>query len=271
MLTIHTCEHDTITLEAKEFFFLAGILGSDRLLGIEDPFRGYLAEEIAEEWEAVKAALCNKGYLVQDENEMELSMLPVVFSRVAIAGLSERSCWLKYSHHGETFEGYLHVTNERVVQVCKCEPNSSCYRLDELGTVDDVCNQLVDELGFKEGFPTEVPALFFSQHKFNELYENALSVDLETLCDQLAEATDDVEGSIALAKCLQFRSLEGEMNLSVWDGQKWETQSAAFLANDSMNWLIRKSMEQDQDWIIASPMSKKQFQDMLLGWLKQSA
>ncbi|HEY2491439.1 MAG TPA: hypothetical protein VGI33_00660 [Paenibacillus sp.] len=270
MLTIQVYEHDTITLEAKEFFFLAGILGSDRLLGVEDPFRGYLAEEIAEEWEVARASLLDKGLLIQEENEMELSMPPAVFSRVAIAGLSECACWLKYSHHGETFEGYLHVTNERVVQVCKCEPNSSYYRLDELGTVDEVCGKLVEELGFKEGFPTEVPALFFSQHKFDELYENSLSLDLETLCDQLAEATDDVEGAIALAKCLQFRSHEGEMHLSVWDGQEWETQSAAFLVNDSMNWLIRKSMSGDQDWIIASPTSKNQFQDMLLGWLKQS-
>lgn len=270
MFTIHASEHDTIILEDKEFFFLAGILGSDRLLGIEDPFRGYLAEEIAEEWEGVRASLLGKGYLVQEENEIELSMPPVVFSRVAIAGLSERACWLKYSHHGKTFEGYLHVTNERVVQVCKCETNSSCYRLDELGTVDEVCSKLVEELDFKEGFPTEVPALFFSQHKFNELYENSLSLDLETLCDQLDEATDDAEGSIALAKCLRFRTLEGEMHLSLWNGQEWETQSAAFLVNDSMNWLIRKSMAGDQDWIIASPTSKNQFQDMLLSWLKQS-
>ena len=37
MLTIHASKQETITLNDKEFFFLAGIIGSDRLLGVEDP------------------------------------------------------------------------------------------------------------------------------------------------------------------------------------------------------------------------------------------
>lgn len=269
MLTIHASRQDTITLDNKEFFFLAGILGSNRLLGVEDPFQGYLAEEITEEWDVVKASLLDKGYLVEEDNGIELAMPPKIFSRVAIAGLAERSCWLKYVQGNETFEGYLHVTEERVVQVCKTEMDQ--YKLDELGTVDEACSRLVEEMDLKDLSPSDVPALLLSKKKFGELYDQASELNLEELSDQLAGATSDAEGSIALAKCMKYRTGEGELHLSTWTGSGWETQNAAFMVNDSMNWLVRMSMSGDQDWLTASPASKQQFQDMLLLWLKQPA
>lgn len=270
MLTIHASRQDTITLDNKEFFFLAGILGSNRLLGVEDPFQGYLAEEITEEWDIVKASLLDKGYLVEEDNGVELSMPPKVFSRVAIAGLAERSCWIKYVQEDEMFEGYLHVTNERVVQVCKSDRDCH-YKLDELGTVDEACRRLVEEMDLKDTAPTDVPALLLSKKRFGELFNQAFEMNLEELSDHLAGATSDAEGSIALAKCMKYRTAEGELCLSTWTKSGWETQNAAFMVNDSMNWLVRMSTKGDQDWLTASPASKEQFQEMLLLWLKQSA
>lgn len=79
MLTFQASKQKLITLKAKELFFLAGVLGSDRLLGVEDPFKGYLAEELAEEWEQVKATLLEKGYLKRVDKGKELAMPPTVF------------------------------------------------------------------------------------------------------------------------------------------------------------------------------------------------
>ncbi|MBE9913131.1 hypothetical protein G8C92_03640 [Paenibacillus donghaensis] len=270
MLTIHASKQDIITLDNKEFFFLAGILGSDRLLGVEDPFRGYLAEEISDEWGVVKQSLLEKGYLIEEENGVELAMPPKVFSRVAIASLAERSCWIRYRRNDEIFEGYLHATNERVVQVCKSDKDFQ-YDLDELGTVEEACSRLAEDMDLKEYVTVDTPALLLSKRKFGELYSLASELSLEELGDELAAATNDLEGSIALARCLKFRTVEGELHLSTWTGSGWETQSAAFVVSDSMNWLVRMSISGDQDWLTASPASKQQFQDMLLLWLKQSA
>jgi len=270
MLTIHASKQDTITLDNREFFFLAGILGSDRLLGVEDPFQGYLAQEIAEEWDEVKQSLLEKGYLVEEDDGAMLAMPPKVFSRVAIASLAERSCWLRYKRQEETFEGYLHATNERVVQVCKSEKDFQ-YELDELGNVEAACGQLVDKMDLKDYAPAETPALLLSKKKFGDIYGRIPALTLDELGDELAAATNDAEGSIALARCLKFRTGEGELHFSTWTGSRWETQSAAFVVNDTMNWLVRMSLSGDQDWLTASPASKQQFQEMLLLWLKQSA
>lgn len=67
MLTFEVSQQKMIHLKSKELFFLAGVLGSERLLGVEDPFQGYLAEELTREWEEVKTSLLEKGYLRQVE------------------------------------------------------------------------------------------------------------------------------------------------------------------------------------------------------------
>ncbi|NMO96272.1 hypothetical protein [Paenibacillus lemnae] len=268
MLTIPASKQETITLNEKEFFFLAGILGSDRLLGVEDPFSGYLTEEIAEEWEAAKNSLIEKSYLLLEESG-ELSIPPEVFSRVAVAGLAERACWLKYENKGTHFEGYLHVMDDQVIQVCRCDKDQRGYSLSQLSTIEDACSQLVSDLMLSSEPLGEIPALLLSRKEFSDIYTSAAKSCCEEISDRLARLTDDAEGSIALAKCLKNRVSTGELQMSVWNGYNWESQNAAFIANESMSWLLRMSLQGDQDWLTAAPATRDQFYQMLLMWLKQ--
>ncbi|WP_068619113.1 hypothetical protein [Paenibacillus tuaregi] len=269
MVTANASQKAVITLETKELFFLAGILGSDRLLGIDDPFRGYLSEEIAEEWESAKNSLLSKGYLTQVNNGVELEMSPQVFSQVAIAGLAERACWVRYTNEDDSFEGYLHVTDEKVVEVRKLSDAAREYQLVEIGNVRQASDDLVNRMRWNIGSPENMPALLLSRKQFNELYENSEHLSVEEISSELAESTDDQEGAWALAKCLKTRISDGELQLSVWSGTDWETQGAAFVVNESMNWLIRMSTKDDEDWLIATPTTREQFQNMLLMWFER--
>lgn len=273
MFTTRTSKRGSIILDNKEFFFLAGIIGSDHLLGVENPYQGYVAEELADEWNKTQISLLDKGYLIKDESEdVKFSIPPIVFSRVAIACLAERTCWFKYSDGGNAKEVYLHVTNERVVQVCNDDDHhETYYMLDDIGNIEEACYKIIDKFNMLDELQTDMPALMFSQQQFNEIYEQSQSSDVDVLSQKLAEASDDVEGSNLLAKCLRYRSAEGEFHLSIWTGEDWETQQLAFLMDGSVNWLIRQSVETDQDWLIASPISKKEFQNTLLMWLQQSS
>ncbi|MNH79522.1 hypothetical protein D3C87_208020 [compost metagenome] len=269
MVTANASQKAVITLETKELFFLAGILGSDRLLGIDDPFRGYLSEEIAEEWESAKNSLLSKGYLTQVNNGVELEMSPQVFSQVAIAGLAERACWVRYTNEEESFEGYLHVTDEKVVEVRKVYDSSREYQLLEIGNVRQASEVLVNRMRWNSKSPENMPALLLSRKQFNELYENSEHMSVEEISTELAESTDDHEGALALARCIKTRISDGELQLSVWGGTDWETQGAAFIVNESMNWLIRMSTKDDEDWLIATPTTREQFHTMLLLWLER--
>ncbi|USB31987.1 hypothetical protein [Paenibacillus sp. YPG26] len=268
MLTANASRKAVITLDTKELFFLAGILGSDRLLGIDDPFRGYLSEEIAEEWESAKNSLLSKGYLTQVDDGDELEMSSQVFSQVAIAGLAERACWVRYTTKEESFEGYLHVTDEKVVEVRKLSDSSSEYQLLEIGNVRQASEVMVNRMSWNSKSVDNMPAMLLSRTQFNELYENSGHMSEDEIITELADSTDDHEGAVALARCIKTRTSDGELQLSVWSGTDWETQGAAFVVNESMNWLIRMSTKDEEDWLIATPTTREQFHTMLQLWLE---
>ncbi|MNJ66194.1 hypothetical protein D3C77_622520 [compost metagenome] len=81
--------------------------------------------------------------------------------------------------------------------------------------------------------------------------------------------TDDHEGVISLAKCMKTRVAQGDIRFYAWNGERWESQHASFINNDTINWLIRSSTKLDEDWLIATPTPKALFQEMLLQWFKE--
>ena len=269
MLTFEVSQQKMIHLKSKELFFLAGVLGSERLLGVEDPFQGYLAEELTREWEEVKTSLLEKGYLRQMEEGGELAIPPTVFSRVAIAGLSRRACLIEYTRDGRRFEGYLHCTNEKVVELAQSDEDE--YRLSELGDVESACETIIEKMGWREQVPAESPALMFSQKRFHEINKLADKNNTEVVRAMLTEASGDPEGSAMLAKTLCSKVSEGELTLLVWNGQEWESQRAAFTVCGSMSWLYRMSSVGNGDWLIATLTTQEQFLALLLDWLRQSA
>lgn len=63
MLIADASQSEIVTLESKELIYLTDLLGADRLLGKEGPFRGFLLKEMDENWEHVRESLIQKGYL----------------------------------------------------------------------------------------------------------------------------------------------------------------------------------------------------------------
>jgi hypothetical protein len=56
-------EKTLIKLTNKEAVFLAALLGENILLGVEDPFLGYLAEQVEAEWMKCLSGMIQKGYI----------------------------------------------------------------------------------------------------------------------------------------------------------------------------------------------------------------
>ncbi|SUA97766.1 Uncharacterised protein [Paenibacillus thiaminolyticus] len=262
---------DSITLDAKELYFLTGIIGSDRLLGIEDPFRGCLTDEIAEEWDRAKSALLKKGYLMEEPNGVELSMPPHVFSSVAVTGLAKRSCWVRYSHASEAFEGYLHMTDEMVIQRVRCNEDPNRYTLYEIGSVEEACRELIERMRWADQPETEMTSVILSKRHFHKLYEQAPQLTVEQMTCQLMTFDGEEEGALALARSMKNKVAEGEFLFLVWNEQDWDVQGLAFIIGDSCNWLIRKSSKGDEDWLTATPTTKEQFAQMFVQWDRQLA
>ncbi len=83
-----------ITCTPAEAAFLASLLGAHTLLGLSDPFHGWLADEIGEAWERARTTLAERRYLevAAEENLVIDTMVAALIGTWAFsqASLSSR-------------------------------------------------------------------------------------------------------------------------------------------------------------------------------------
>ncbi|NEZ41717.1 hypothetical protein [Paenibacillus alvei] len=273
----HQQAHDGrsgIELSKKELYFLAGIIGSDRLLGVEDPFRGYLTEEITEEWNKVKASLLRKGYLTEAPGGVELGIPSHVYSTVAVTGLANRSCWVRFldtvAEPGrKEYEGYFHFTDDLTIERVQAQGQADMYYFLEYGSTNEACSVIVNRMHWAEQDESDITAVMLSKRHFHKLYEQANELTVEQMVSQLMTFDGEEEGAVALAHSLKHRTASGEMLFLVWNEKTWDVQGAAFLVGGARNWLIRQSSKGDEDWLTATLTTKEQLESMLINWNRQ--
>ncbi|MUG45668.1 hypothetical protein [Paenibacillus woosongensis] len=269
MLIADASQSEIVTLESKELIYLTDLLGADRLLGKEGPFRGFLLKEMDENWEHVRESLIQKGYLTPRGSKDMLTVPMHVMSRLVAASLADKACWVKYRAGTETYEQFLHIADECVVKVERSKDNPALHQLDEISEVRNVCGSLAGKMMWNAHCPGELPALMLSRRQFAEVIRQLDDLDMEDVMVELLKITDDQEGVISLANCLKTHVAQGDIRFFAWNGDQWESQHAQFINNHSINWLFRSSTKADEDWLIATPTQKDQFQEMLLHWFRE--
>ncbi|MNO14228.1 hypothetical protein D3C76_38710 [compost metagenome] len=265
MIMTNTAQHESMILDSKELYFLASLLETDRLLGEDDPFRDFLLDSDVGEWEEVRTSLITKGYLIMKDNG-GWGMPLHVSSSLKAACHAEKACWLKLRTETETIEQFMHITDERIVNVERSNLEPSLHRIDEINEVCKASGMVAGKINWNKQTPDKLPALMLSKRQFEEVASHSDELDVEQMLLGLSNVPDDQEAIMALAKCLKTCLSQGDLRFYVWNGSKWDAQSARFIINHHMNWLIRTSSNEDEDWLIATPTPMERFQEMLQTW-----
>ena len=120
-----------LTCSAQELIFLAGVLGADALIGVEDPFRGWFGEELKAAWEETKQDLARKR-LLREESDGRLTVDTTVAALVGAAAFPTVSFILTtLPSEGEQEMYVYHVSPYRVV-LQKREPQEETYTLQQV-------------------------------------------------------------------------------------------------------------------------------------------
>jgi len=106
----------TFTCSTIELTYLASVLGTEALVGVPDPFIGYLTEETEAAWAAARTALGERGVIA-----LSPAGLPAVRADVArlvrICGQPDGSLMLTCTHgEGEAMACYLHTAEGLTVE-----------------------------------------------------------------------------------------------------------------------------------------------------------
>lgn len=103
-------------LTQQEFFFLAQMLGIRDIADYEDPYRGYLMQELEEEYKQVQEQLVEKRYLIPQENGKGFNVDEMLGLSIAACG-TEHAISIDKSIAGTgEFKGLFYFTSNIVVE-----------------------------------------------------------------------------------------------------------------------------------------------------------
>lgn len=239
-----------ITCSAQEMVFLASLLGADTLLGIEDPFMGWLADEIEEAWQQVRTALAGRRFIeIQPDDSIVMDV--AVAALVGTCAFPEASFVLTVTLAGEEAEvHYFHLTRHLAVEQTMVA--EGC-RLTALEDARAIFTRMTNLLGLHE--QRAAPG------SGGVLLEECLA-QARTLADEsgvasaqttLQQAGLDADTAAALAETLACPVRNGALVALARRETTWEVVGLGLLEGQNGLWRLRAFTRHGENRVEAIP------------------
>jgi hypothetical protein len=256
---------NTYKLSTREYVILSAAMGGDVHLGFEDPFKGYLVEEINEVVESeVIQGLQKKSLLVDQEGEtyqvdpsLESLLWNAVFPDVSLLVNQYSS-----GSMGDDRE-ILHFSSEGVVQQQGVNGDIHLKTM----SVDEWKNWITERMdGQSKSFPGG-QRLVLPEKVFQEAEERAIQ-DVRETEKMITEVGVNQESAKALAQTLGSFMRRLAFVAVHRSPQNWEVNGFAVLEGGNGYWLISPIQHDGGEWVEMEPCSGEEVRKRFDVWLQ---
>ncbi|MFD1888158.1 hypothetical protein [Paenibacillus wenxiniae] len=274
MFALDSFNSRKLTLDEKELFFLAGMMGFNRVAGIRNPFPNDRMEEWITGWKQVGVSLLQKGCISGEVLEQLLAHPPYGHTNLDRHIVYKRGCCLRYSQVPESGQlavnVHYYLNDDGIFKISLADGLSGQYELTRLGTLQQSSDHVLNHLQLNSYGAAEMPALTFPRQWFDEHVHLRDLFYLPELTHELFAMTGDEEGAHLFAGVIADNRLYAELQFSHLEPSGWQRQGAVLLADRTTNWIVRQMSRQEEEWVIAVPLDKQHFHNILLDWIDQS-
>ncbi|MEX3616550.1 hypothetical protein [Paenibacillus glucanolyticus] len=224
-----------IKLTGKQFFVLTGIVGARAVIGLEDPFRGTLAEEMPAEVARIEQELLEEGLIVTDTVDNEPVLAQELLEYIEVCSRTLLTIHMRVTgFEGEPKECFIYYSSALVVksEIESGPSGERIYVLEELGTPSEAWLKIIGYLQLEDRKnrgtgPLALPKGWFQQ------WMNAEQGYPESVVTALADSVSSPEryASFTVYYC-------PDLNCRI--------QGIELLRGKDSNWLIRPEGDQDQ-------------------------
>ncbi len=243
----------TQVCSAQEMVFLAELLGADTLLGVTDPFMGWLAEEIEEAREQTLQALAERDLLeIQPNGDIVLD--DEVATLVGVCALRDASFVVTVVNAAREVEAhYLHVARQLAVEQTALGEPPNTYQLTMLGDRDSVYERILHLFGLDKqaAAPSSGGQLPYSE--LARAGEVAGEVGREAAQQILKEAGLPDETATTLAQALADPVINGSLVAIASRDAEWKVDGLGLLEGRNGLWQLRAFTKGDENWVEVIP------------------
>ena len=238
------------TCSTVELTCLASLLGATAILGVEDPFAGWLAEEVESAWQTARQRLAERRALaLQPDGRVALD------TRVAaLVGTCARpQASLIVSHvaaGGQPARYRYHVGRHLAVEAVE---EAGAWRLRALPGAQAVCDRIGQVWGLSRQPAAPGAALTLPHDALRQARPAALEGGADAAGQVLARPGIDGAAAAALAAALAGPLTAGALVALSWRETVWEVAGMGLLEGVTGLWRLRCFRRLGQAWVEATP------------------
>lgn len=260
-----------LSLNVREIVFLAGVIGSDGLVGIPDPFEGWLASEVEEALWQVRRDLIDRGLCTVQADD-SLSIANEIAPLVATIASPTASFTVTYaSAPGTHAIRHVHVTGESAVEHTVIDGESPRCEFTSYNGPDAISRRVLELLKLPPG-PVTVPTC-----PGGRLRQAALMHARQTATSDRAAAATllrqnglEVATATALAEALATAGSNSSLIAINRQTAPWTVDGLGLLEGGGALWLLRGFTRNGEEWAEATPSDVERAERVVLSLLHQS-
>ena len=248
-------ESPTITCSASEATFLASLLGAQALLGMPDPFLGWLADEIEAAWADAKQTLAARRYLAL-EADGQIVVDTTVAALIGVWAQPAASFILTYTPaNASTRTHYFHLTRDRAVEQIA---DDAGYHLTALENAAAVYARTLELLRVREQTAAGATNVVLLQAQLTQARERAAQTGVAGALAALAAAGAAPAALAPLAQTLATPVANGAFVALAQGATAWQVAGLGLLEGANGLWRLRACKRDAADWTEAIPCDATQ-------------
>jgi len=246
-------EVPVITCSAQEMVFLAGLLGADSLLGVDDPFWGWLANEIEAAWQQAREALAERRFIeIQPDGNVVMDV--AVAALMGTCAFPEASFILTYSPaSGEPTTRHFYVTRHLAVEQALSGESTSTCRLTALEDARAVFGRVTEIWQLNGQQAASSASGVLPEADLTGARQAVVESGRKAVQKVLQEAGLDAPVAATLAETLVDPVANGALVALTRRETAWEVAGLGLLEGRNGLWRLRAFSRGGENWVEAIP------------------
>lgn len=258
-----------VTLSPSEMVFIASSLGAEMLMGMPDPFKGWLVEEIEAALEQAKKSLADRQIIeIGQENNMVVDAAVALL--VAACAFPAVSFTLSYfNNKGQSYTGQVYISGDLIVeQINELEKENKIMLL----THDDIPSfyqWLLKLFQLVEQKKPDVPTGSLPEEVLNNARSILEQSSQEAAAQSLKSSGLNAATAVELAKTLHNPVANGVIAATARDESSWEIAGFGMLEGENGLWRLRSFDRNNVNWVEVIPCASEQVAARIAGLIRK--
>jgi hypothetical protein len=257
---------DSVQLSPREYIILASALGGETFLGFDDPFKGFLQEEVdgLVEVELIPALI--KRGILQSNSEGNYQLRSDVEAMLASAAFPTITFVLSYRHKGDALTERIlfHVDGRRIIEQ---QEDGDALLLEALD-VEDLGEYFSDLFGLGSQPPPAEEPFILSREMLHEASLLVRSEGDKSALEYLVSSGLSEAIVKSFANTLSTSKTDGVLVGIQHTADPWAVNGFAFIEGSNGLWLIHQLGHGEDHSLQMEPCSGDLARERLKNWLQ---